>query len=405
MALSTVILLCMVGSIIWFAGDIHPFGRPASRVTEGAPSPPPASPAVTPPGQDDGTPSPTPEASVPGAVGGAFPSPKTGEAPEEQVSSGESRQINMAFVGDVIFASTVETILKKHGYDYPYRNLREELLSPDITVANLETPVTVRGEEQEKQYVYRSHPDALSAFREAGFDVVNLANNHIMDYGVEGLLDTLEHLDQEGILRTGAGKNIEEAYKPAIVEKNGMKVAFLGFSHKVPEVSWKAGINSPGTTQLYDAKQEDAMKAIGQAREQADLVVVIAHWGIEREDKPQDIHRNMAKAFIDAGADLIIGGHPHVLQGFEMYKGKWIAYSLGNFLFTTNTFPASWETVVLNAACSRSGECDISLVPVENKYANPVPMEEEAAKALFQRLTSISFGVRINEKGQLAKEE
>lgn len=308
--------------------------------------------------------------------------------------------LKLAFVGDVIFASTVETVLKKNGYDYPYRDLLSELQKPDITAANLETPVTQRGDEQKKEYTYRSRPEALKPFKEAGFDVVTLANNHIMDYGAEGMLDTFKYLDQEGILRTGAGKDLKEAYKPVIMEKNGIKIAYLGFSHKIPNESWKAGINKPGTTQLYDIRQ--ALEAIANAKKEADLVVVMPHWGEERQDKPLEAHRAMAKKFIDAGADLIVGSHPHVLQGFETYKGKWIVYSLGNFLFTTNTVSATWDSAILNAECTKAGDCSLAVVPVLTKFARPARMGAAEGAALFKRLSSISFGAKVDGEGRIA---
>lgn len=402
LGLSAIAMLCAAGAVIWFGSGSatdSPGKRPADGYAAASPSAPASSKA---PGKGTAAPSASPRAASPSpsGIGTASPNGPAGALPKPYSEGGP--RVKMAFVGDVIFASTVETLLKKNGYDYPYPDLLDELAKPDITAANLETPVTLKGSEQKKEYTYRSHPDALAAFKAAGFDVVNLANNHIMDYGTEGLLDTLSYLDKAGILRTGAGVDDQEAYKPAIIEKNGIKVAFLGFSHKVPDPSWKAGRNKPGTTQLYDPKQ--AMDAIALAKKNADLVVVMAHWGIERDDKPQDIHRKMAKSFIDAGADLIIGTHPHVLQSLEAYKGKWIAYSLGNFLFTTNDFAPSWETVVFQADCSKSGACSISLVPVLNKFARPVKMDPAASKALFDRLTSISYGVRVDETGNVKAE-
>ena len=306
----------------------------------------------------------------------------------------------MAFTGDVIFAGNVETILKTNGYDYPYREIAELLQKPDFTIANLETPITTRGDQQQKQYTYRSSPDALPAFKAAGFDIVNLANNHILDYGQDGLLDTIKALDAKEILHTGAGKNLEEAYRPVIVEKNGIKVAFLGFSHKVPDNSWKAGKNQPGTTQLYDPKQ--AVKTIEETRDKADLVVVMAHWGEEKAEKPLEEHRKMARSFIDAGADLIVGTHPHVLQGLEHYQGKWIAYSLGNFLFTTNDHAPSWETAVLQAECGKDGGCGLTLAPLWNQYANLKKMEEADAQKLFQRLEKVSYGTAIGADGRVS---
>lgn len=314
-------------------------------------------------------------------------------------SAGTGDKVSLAFTGDVIFAGNVETILKTNGYDYPYREIAELLQKPDFTIANLETPITARGDQQKKEYTYRSSPDALPAFKAAGFDIVNLANNHILDYGQDGLLDTLKALDAKEILHTGAGKNLEEAYRPVIVEKNGIKVAFLGFSHKVPDNSWKAGKNHPGTTQLYDPKQ--AIQTIKETRDKADLVVVMAHWGEERAEKPLEEQRKMARSFIDAGADLIVGNHPHVLQGLEHYQGKWIAYSLGNFLFTTNDHAPSWETAVLQAECGKDGGCGLTLAPLWNQYAHLKKMEEADAHKLFQRLEKVSYGTAIGADGRV----
>lgn len=350
--------------------------------------------------------SPSPSASASGSgVGVGVPPVSTtipikGTTSPSFPSSGAGDKVSMAFTGDVIFAGNVETILKTNGYDYPYREIAELLQKPDFTIANLETPITIRGDQQQKQYTYRSSPDALPAFKAAGFDIVNLANNHILDYGQDGLLDTIKALDAKEILHTGAGKNLEDAYRPVIVEKNGIKVAFLGFSHKVPDNSWKAGKNQPGTTQLYDPKQ--AIKTIEETRDKADLVVVMAHWGDEKAEKPLEEHRKMARSFIDAGADLIVGTHPHVLQGLEHYQGKWIAYSLGNFLFTTNDHAPSWETAVLQAECGKDGGCGITLAPLWNQYAHLKKMEEADAQKLFQRLEKVSYGTAIGADGRVS---
>lgn len=389
--------LVLLGASVWLgqglirrSADNGPAVE-ASVSSSGTPGKSTASPTV----QATSSPKASPSASAAGAGAGAAVSPASTAIP----SSGTEAKVSLAFTGDVIFAGNVETILKTNGYDYPYRDIAELLQKPDFTIANLETPITARGEQQQKQYTYRSSPDALPAFKAAGFDVVNLANNHILDYGQDGLLDTLRALDGAKILHTGAGKNLEDAYRPVIVEKDGIKIAFLGFSHKVPDNSWKAGVNHPGTTQLYDPKQ--AIKTIQETNEQADLVVVMAHWGEERAEKPLEEHRKMARSFIDAGADLIIGTHPHVLQGLETYQGKWIAYSLGNFLFTTNDHAPSWETAVLQADCSKEGACSITLTPLWNQYAHLKKMEDADAQTLFRRLEKASYGVGIGADGRV----
>jgi poly-gamma-glutamate synthesis protein (capsule biosynthesis protein) len=312
-------------------------------------------------------------------------------------------RVTLAFVGDVLLGSTVETILRRNGFDYPYHDVKALLSQADLAVANFESPVTERGTEQDKQYVYRTSPKALPAFKEAGFDLVNLANNHVLDYGEIGLLDTLDALDQAGIRRVGAGRDANEAYKPAIVEKKGIKIAFLGVSRVVPEVSWKAGKNHPGVAETYDWTRP--VKEIAEAKKAADIVVVLAHWGEERKDRPLDYQVQLARRYIDAGADLVVGSHPHVLQGIEYYKGKWIAYSLGNFIFTTNNVAATLETIILEAACTRQGECELKATPIFTQYARPQIMSADKAKALFSRLSNISYQAKVEPDGAIRRKQ
>jgi poly-gamma-glutamate synthesis protein (capsule biosynthesis protein) len=347
-------------------------------------------PAVPPITNQQSTPVPTQPAAA------ASTAPTQTEAPQAPLTG---QQVKLNFVGDVIFSSTVETQLKKNGYDYPYTFVKDYLQKADYTVANLETPITVRGDIQKKDYVYRGSPLALPSFKDAGVDLVNLANNHVMDYGKEGLLDTFDELNKADIKYIGAGKDAAEAYSPVIVEKQGIKIAFLGFSRVVPEVSWKAGVNHPGVAETYNYTMP--VEAVQKARKQADLVVVIAHWGVERTDSPDKYQTELAHRYIDAGADLIVASHPHVLQGFENYKGKWIAYSLGNFIFTVNEFQKTLETVILQATCSKEKRCDLDLVPIQNKLAQPEVMAKEKAVKLYERLSQISFQAKVNEEGRV----
>jgi poly-gamma-glutamate capsule biosynthesis protein CapA/YwtB (metallophosphatase superfamily) len=328
------------------------------------------------------------------------PEPGTGNAnTSPSAPTDSSPVVKLAFVGDVMWASTVEMRLKENGFDYPYLKVKELLQRSDITVANLETPITTRGEPQTKQYAYRSSPDGLPAFKEAGFDLVNLANNHILDYGLEGLMDTFDVLDRYDIKRVGAGRNAKEAFQPVIITKNGVKVAFVGFSKVVPENWWKAGSETPGVADTYATKVP--VDAIKNARKAADLVVVLAHWGAERAEQPEPYQIDFAKEYIDAGADLVVGAHPHVLQGFEQYKGKWIAYSLGNFVFTMNPNPVTWESAILEATCDKSGECSLQVTPILTKLANPEPMSAEDGAKLFEKLTRISRQAEVQSDGSV----
>ncbi|MBP1989289.1 CapA family protein [Paenibacillus eucommiae] len=318
-------------------------------------------------------------------------------APQTPVSGAK---VKLTFVGDVMFADRVEEQLIKNGYDYPYSFVKEYLQKADLTIANLETPITKREEAQSKEkYVYRSSPLALPAFKDAGFDLVNLANNHILDYGKEGLFDTFKELDKMGIKYVGAGKNADDAFKSVIIEKQGIKIAFLGFSRFVPEGSWKAAFDNPGVADAYN--HERPVEEIKKAREKADLVVVIPHWGVERTDYPVEHQTDLAHRFIDAGADLIVASHPHVLQGLESYKGKWIAYSLGNFIFTLNEVQKTWESAILEATCSKERECNLQLVPIKNTLARPEIMTPELGTALFERLTKLSIKSKVDKDGKV----
>ncbi|GGG55595.1 CapA family protein [Paenibacillus radicis (ex Gao et al. 2016)] len=317
--------------------------------------------------------------------------------------SGSGEKVRLAFVGDILLASSVEDQLKRYGDDFPYAKSLLYLSEPDITAGNLEYPVTEGGTPaDDKSFVFKGSPRALPALRDAGFDVVSLANNHTLDQGVKGLFDTMSHLDEAGISHIGAGKDDTEAFTPVIKESRGIKIAYIGLSRVVPKTSWKADKNTPGVAETYDTTRAKA--AIAKAKEQADLVVVMVHWGKEREDTPQQYQRDFAREYIDSGADLVIGSHPHVLQGFEKYKGKWIAYSLGNFIFSVYPKGNSGETGVLDATCTAKGDCDLQFHPMYADQAQPKPMEEKQAQTLIDRLTSISFKVKLRKDGTLVSE-
>ncbi len=324
----------------------------------------------------------------------------TGAVDSGSADGEEGEKISLSFVGDVLLAPYVEGVMKKNGYDFPYRESLLYLSEPDVTAANFEYPVTLReAPAKNKQYVYKGPPDSLPAFRDAGFDVVNLANNHTMDHGVEGLLDTMDYLDKAGIAHMGAGNNDTEAFAPSIHEVRGVKVAYVGLSRVVPEVSWKADKNTPGVAETYDTRR--AVEAIAKAKDMADIVVVMVHWGTERTTVLEDYQKQFARQYIDAGADLVIGSHPHVLQGFETYKGKWIAYSLGNFIFGLNPKGEEKDTGVLDAVCSKNGNCDLTFHPMVSVNSQPIPLEGDEARTLLDRMTSISLGVALREDGGL----
>ncbi|MGG4220520.1 CapA family protein [Paenibacillus jamilae] len=300
-----------------------------------------------------------------------------------------SPAVTLHFIGDVQFSGKVEQRLEQNGFDFPYQYLGSLFHKDDLTIANLETPVTTKGVGAlNKTYVYKSSPKALTAMAAAGIDAVNLANNHILDQGTSGLLDTLKYLDEKGIAHAGAGRNAKEAYAPHYFERNGIKIALLGATRVMPEANWNAGATQPGVAGAYDSTA--IVKSIREARNQADLVIVIAHWGKERATALEPHQTELSHAFIDAGADLVVGGHPHVLQGMEQYKGKWIAYSTGNFIFSKSTVPATWDTAIFQATCTRHGACKLKLSPYRAELGQPIPLKDVEASKILQKVAALS---------------
>lgn len=331
------------------------------------------------------------------------PDPKNGEgnSADKSAEPADGERVVMSFAGDVQFSGKVEELLEREGFDYPYRHLGTLFQSDDLTFINLETPVTTGGEAAlGKSYVYKSSPKALEAMTEAGVDIVNLANNHILDQGQAGLEDTLQYLRDYQIKYVGAGLDRKNAYAPVYYEIKGMRIALLGFTRVIPEASWRAESGKPGVADAYDST--DAVKAIGQARKEADLVVVMSHWGEERQTMANDLQTQLGREFVDAGADLVIGGHPHVLQGLESYKEKWIAYSTGNFIFSRSTNEETWRTAVFQASCQKNGDCTMKAIPYHAELGQPVPMENKEGAALMKELELRSFDVKVGADGSIS---
>ncbi|REK77491.1 CapA family protein [Paenibacillus paeoniae] len=324
--------------------------------------------------------------------------------PAEEGIAGTSEHISLSFVGDLMPGEYINRILLDKGYDFPYQKVLLYLTEPDIMAGNLELPITTRGTPIEgTPYVHKGSPEALPPLRDAGFDVLSLANNHALDQGLEGMHDTMKHLQEAGIGYMGVGNNDVEAFAPYIVERKGFKVAYIGVSGVIPFTHLKADRNTPGIAETYDTTR--AVAAIASAKEEADLVIVMVHWGEDAADKPKNLHRNNAKEYIDAGADIVVGSHPHVLQGFEKYKGKWIAYSLGNFVYATNPKSPQGDTGVLDAVCNKAGECSLKFNPMNVIQSQPTPLEGEEKQQLLQRLSSISFGVTLDSEGSVIQRE
>jgi len=239
--------------------------------------------------------------------------------------------LRIVAVGDIMLDGTARPVFAQHGYDHAFVQVKPLLAGAPIVIGNLEGPLTTRGApEQDKTYVFRSPPDPVSrALREAGINVVSLANNHPLDFGPDGLEDTRAALDRAGVAYMGAGPNLRAARLPVIRETGGQRVAILGYSVTLPE-HFYAGPDKPGTAFAHESHVRADVAA---ARRQADIVIVAFHWGQEGKTQLRDYQVQLGRAAIDAGAAAVVGHHPHILQAVERYRDGVILYSLGNFTF------------------------------------------------------------------------
>ncbi len=315
----------------------------------------------------------------------------------------EDRDVTISLVGDILMDASVKGQVNANGYDYPWEYVAKYFQEDDITIGNLETSITRKGTKwPNKQYNFRSDPENLQAMKKAGIDVVSLANNHSLDYGYEGLLDTLNYIDKSGIYRVGAGKDYKDAIKETIIEKNGYKVGILGFSRVVPTVDWYATNTRPGLIGGYDSQLKAALDKVEEVKKQVDILILSIHWGTERQSTPREIDVLAAKKLIDAGADVIMGHHPHVLQGIEIYEGKPIFYSLGNFVFGVRPGPTS-NTMIGQVNFVNGKISSLKIIPHKIVGGRPTPYNEEERATKIEYINELSkeWGINFNTDGIL----
>ncbi len=236
--------------------------------------------------------------------------------------------VRLVMVGDVMLADGPGQTIANGGD--PLALFDAALHSGDHTLGNLELPVATVGKPLEsKIFSFRADPQVMRVLK-GRFNALSVANNHSGDYGQEAFLETLQHLSTAGIAQVGGGRNLTEAHKPLWIRQNGLAIAVLAYNEFKPR-SFEAGPDWPGVAWSEDDRVVADIQAARRAG--ADVIIPFMHWGWERERQPTDRQRQLARLMIDAGADLVVGGHPHVTQGVDTYKGKLIVYSLGNFVF------------------------------------------------------------------------
>ena len=277
------------------------------------------------------------------------------------------RPLVLDAVGDITFGEQVGAAVSVHGGAYPWTGVARALRAADVTVGNLETSVSTRGSAEIPKYAFRGPPQALPPMsRFAGFDVLTLANNHAPDYGPEALLDTLRYVRAAGIEPIGAGANELLARRPAIVEAGGLKVAFLGYSDVNPP-GFRATATTPGTAA---ADPDEIAADVRAARRKAEVVVCFMHWGVELQPRPDSRQEQLAAACLSAGAQVVLGAHPHVLGPVSRPTPRTlVAWTLGNFVFPSTG--AAAHTAILQVRLDAHGVRGYRLLPVEIEGFRP----------------------------------
>jgi poly-gamma-glutamate capsule biosynthesis protein CapA/YwtB (metallophosphatase superfamily) len=308
-------------------------------------------------------------------------SPTTAAAPPSASLSPAASDITLAFGGDVHFAGRTLDLLNNP--QTAFGRMAPVLSRADLAFVNLETAVTERGTPEPKEFLFRAPASAYAAVKAAGIDAVSIANNHALDYGQVGLADTLDNARRSAIPALGGGP-AAQAYRPWITEVRGTRIAVIALSH-VDELwqRWEATDTRPGLAMLRNPLR--ALAAVKLARTQADVVVVMLHWGPEYADCPNAELKTLAAQLIEAGADLLVGGHQHLLLGAGWQGGAYVAYGMGNFLWWRND-ALSNDTGVLWVTIHDRKLTAASLVPgyIDRSTGQPYPVDGEAAARIME---------------------
>lgn len=312
--------------------------------------------------------------------------------------------ITIAAVGDMIFDRKVKELIKKEGGQAPLAVVADRLSKADVAIGNLESTIADSGEKNEtKDVTFRGHPAGIEGLKLAGFDALSLANNHMLDYGPEPLEDTVAALDEAGIGHAGAGENKNAAWKPATIDVDGTKVAYLAFTHVLPAGFLASDSRAGVASGKMDLSLID--EAVREAKNTHDYVIVSFHWGVEYEDFANGDQVMKARRVIDAGADMVLAHHPHVIQGVEFYNDKLIAYSLGDFVFDHYSRKTG-EAFILEAELGPHGTSTATAVPVYlDEYGRPEYVTGSDASVILKRLKQISapHGTEVLIDGDLAR--
>ena len=301
------------------------------------------------------------------------------------ISAYAAKEVSLVFAGDTVLDDTAGKIIEQGGD--PFSDFADYFAGADIRITNMECVVSTRGQANDKMYTFQAHPRVIPVLQKH-FDAVTLANNHSGDFGPDAFAQMLSLLKEAGLAQIGGGMNLKDAHTPLVFTRNGLRIAVLSYNEFHPR-SFEAGFDIPGVAWSED---QQVMEDIQTARRihRADLVIPVMHWGWENERTANPRQRQLAKLMIDAGADAVIGGHPHVTQDVSVYKGKPIVYSVGNFVMkeTDNAFQRKgW---VLKMYFDKRGVTRFETLPVKIDMEGIPSIDRAASSPCWQRGDNIA---------------
>lgn len=306
----------------------------------------------------------------------------------------DNEKIVISLGGDIMFDRGVKKNINRYGIEYPFSGVRDIFKKDDITFLNLETSITTipKPANPKKEFNFASHPKVAKELKDSSVEIVSLNNNHSMDYGYKGFVDTMDYLDEAKVLYVGGGRNYEEALKYKVIEVKGKKIGFLGFNRVIPSATWRATKNRAGHIGIYDYEIDKLLPYIKDVKSKVDYLVLAVHWQGMPSEK---IAANITKAghkLIDAGVDAVVGTHPHVMQATEFYKNGVIFYSLGNFIFD-NPAPRQIKTAIVQLEINpKDLTTRVKYIPCKSVKTKPVVLNDK------KRITEIRYMNKLNNK-------
>lgn len=314
--------------------------------------------------------------------------------------------ITIGFMGDVMIGRLVNEMIPTKGYVYPWGNTLPLLQSTDLRIINLENTLTTYHEKNPKVFNFKALPDRIETLKTAHIDIVNLANNHSLDFKQEGLNETIAILDKAGIQHVGAGTNDQEASAPAIVVKNNIKIGIIGYTDNEP--TWKAAENQPGINYIEIGNTTDLEKIKKQVvvlRNLVDIIIVSLHWGPNMQQRPSQKFVQFAHHLVDSGVDIIHGHSSHIFQGIEIYKNKVIMYDTGDFIddYAIDPLLRNDQSFFFAINVSKNGPQSVTITPViiNNMHVNIAEEKEKEEIMHRMQLLSQEFNTTIPDDGTI----